>query len=75
MRETGYLEVGEVNNIIILFPQIEPSIVSPTNPMGCWDWWGYTTKDFANKLGPQMYSVKAMIETVRLLNNAIAAYA
>lgn len=75
LRQSGYLEVGELNNVIILFPQIVPSIVDPINPMGCWDWWGYTTKEFATKLGPQMYSIKAMIDTVRMLNNAIAASA
>lgn len=38
-RNTGYNEVGELNNIIILYPQAVNILV---NPMGCWDWWGYT---------------------------------
>jgi hypothetical protein len=67
------LEVAERNNLIILFPQVVPSLISPTNPMGCWDWWGYNSKEFATKLGPQMYGVKKMIDTVRMLNKAIAA--
>ena len=69
--KAGFLEVAELNNLIIIFPQVRPSLVLPTNPMGCWDWWGYTTKDFANKFGPQMIGVKRMIETVQKLNNAI----
>jgi hypothetical protein len=73
VTKAGYLEVAELNNLIILFPQVVPSVISPINPIGCWDWWGYTTKEFATQLGPQMYSVKKMIDTVRLLNNAIAA--
>ncbi len=73
VTKAGYLEVAELNNLIIFFPQVVPSVISPINPIGCWDWWGYTTKEFATQLGPQMYSVKKMIDTVRLLNNAIAA--
>jgi hypothetical protein len=43
--------------------------------MGCWDWWGYTTKNFATKLGPQMSGVMQMIDTVRMINKAIVASA
>ena len=39
VKHGGYNEVGELNNIIILYPQ---AIVIGTNPLGCWDWWGYT---------------------------------
>ena len=39
VRHAGYNEVGEANNIIILYPQVTATL---TNPMGCWDWWGYT---------------------------------
>jgi len=38
--QTGYMEVGELNDIIMLFPQAETSL---DNPFGCWDWWGYMT--------------------------------
>jgi len=40
-RHTGYNEVGELNNIIIIYPQ---AIAVIDNPMGCFDWWGYTVK-------------------------------
>jgi hypothetical protein len=59
------LEVAELNNIIILFPPVRPSLVFSTN----------TTKEFATKLGPQMLSVKKMIDTVRMINDAIVASA
>jgi len=39
-RNAGYNEVGELNNIIIIYPQATPT--NATNPYGCWDWWGYT---------------------------------
>jgi len=38
IRNAGYLEAGELNNIIILFPQ---TIATGANPQACWDWWGY----------------------------------
>jgi hypothetical protein len=34
----GYLEVAELNDIIVLFPQAIKQAIS--NPQGCWDWWG-----------------------------------
>ena len=39
-RNTGYNEVGELNNIIIIYPQA--SVTNFTNPFGCWDYLGYT---------------------------------
>ncbi|CAF2806942.1 unnamed protein product [Rotaria sp. Silwood2] len=70
--KTGYLEVAELNNLIVLFPQITPTADSPINPIGCWDWWGATTPHYTIKAAPQMFSVKQMIETVRMMNGAIA---
>lgn len=34
----GFMEVAEVNNIIVLFPQISAVTI---NPAACWDWFGY----------------------------------
>ena len=36
-RYAGYNEVADLNNIIILYPQADSSLLS--NPNGCWDWW------------------------------------
>ena len=46
-RNTGYNEVGELNNIIMLYPQIEADIFKG-NSRGCWDWWGYEDDDLAD---------------------------
>jgi hypothetical protein len=35
----GYIEVAELNDIIVLFPQVIASTLAG-NPQGCWDWWG-----------------------------------
>jgi hypothetical protein len=60
-RNTGYNEVGELNNIIILYPQ---AISTGVNPLGCWDWWGYTINDYATKGANQPLAVFRMIEKI-----------
>jgi poly(3-hydroxybutyrate) depolymerase len=57
---SGYLEAAAANDIVLLFPQIEPSY-RPLNPMGCWDWWGYEGENYAVKDGPQIKAVRLMI--------------
>ncbi|XP_003384510.1 PREDICTED: uncharacterized protein LOC100634387 [Amphimedon queenslandica] len=59
---SGYSGLAEVNNIIVVFPQIHKSILS--NPNGCWDWWGYTNSDYVNQDGPQMSGVKKILDRV-----------
>ena len=71
--KAGYLEVAELNNLIIIFPQVAPTVMFPTNPMGCWDWWGYSSLYYATKSAPQMSGIRTMIDTVRSINRAIVA--
>ena len=35
----GFNEWAEGNGIVVLYPQVNASLL---NPQGCWDWWGYT---------------------------------
>ncbi len=35
--KTGYNQVADDNDIIIIYPQAKATSVS--NPNGCWDWW------------------------------------
>ncbi|XP_045196738.2 uncharacterized protein LOC123551697, partial [Mercenaria mercenaria] len=63
VRHGGYNEVGELNNIIILYPQAKASTV-PVNIAGCWDWWGYTGALFATNSGFQPTAIKRMIDRV-----------
>jgi poly(3-hydroxybutyrate) depolymerase len=58
----GYNGVAEMNNIIVLYPQVVKTTL--TNPEGCWDWWGYTGKDYIFKTGPQISAVKMMLDKV-----------
>jgi len=59
VEKTGYNNWGESNDIIILYPQ---AITTLVNPNGCWDWWGYTTIEYATKNGPQMGTVYNMAQ-------------
>jgi poly(3-hydroxybutyrate) depolymerase len=60
-RRAGYLAAADAGNVVVLFPQIEPSY-QPLNPNGCWDWWGYSGEAYATQRGPQIAAVKAMVD-------------
>jgi len=58
----GYNEWAETNKLIVLYPQVDSSKIAPMNPMGCWDWWGYTDGNYATKNGAQIGVVKATLD-------------
>ena len=57
MRLSGYLQQADARNLIVLFPQAKTSL---PNPKGCWDWWGYESKQVATREGPKMKAIHAM---------------
>ncbi|MEI8634173.1 hypothetical protein P4S72_23285 [Vibrio sp. PP-XX7] len=64
ITETGYMEVADTNNTIVLFPQVKASTL---NPKDCWDFWGYTTSNlppytYYTKQAPQMMAIKKMLD-------------
>lgn len=72
---TGYNQVADANKIIVLYPQAEPSPISPYNPKGCWDFWGYTSVNpidpaFYRKSGTQMQAVKGMLDRLGSARNS-----
>lgn len=55
---TGYNEIADTNQIVVLYPQAEGIDDGVTqNPEGCWDWWGYSSPDAA---APDYYSQRAI---------------
>lgn len=65
--ETGYNEIADSNEILVLYPQVEPSDGDPLNPEGCWDFWGYSSPDdpdpdFYSKNAPQLSTVNRMVQ-------------
>jgi hypothetical protein len=59
VRESGFAAWADSNRLVILFPQTTASTV---NPQGCWDWWGYTGRDYLTRSGPQIEAVRRMLD-------------
>ena len=62
IRRSGLNEWADTNDIVVLYPQTIAKVRG--NPNACWDWWGYTTDDYAMKSGVQMRAIKAMVDRV-----------
>jgi hypothetical protein len=58
VRDGGY-NGWAASGIVVLYPQVTPS---RANPNGCWDFWGYTGRDYRVQTGLQMRAVKSMID-------------
>jgi hypothetical protein len=57
-NQAGLNEWADGNRIVVLYPQVEKSLM---NPQGCWDWWGYTGDDYDLANGAQVSGVRALI--------------
>jgi poly(3-hydroxybutyrate) depolymerase len=62
VQKSGINEWADTNNIIVLYPQATSS--SSGNPLGCWDWWGYSSSGYALKSAPQMKAIMAMVTQI-----------
>ena len=63
-KHNGINRWAATNNMVVLYPQIKGSSVFPMNPQSCWDWWGYTDENYANKNGKQIKAIKQMIDNL-----------
>jgi poly(3-hydroxybutyrate) depolymerase len=61
-ESVGYNRWADTNQLIVLYPQAVTSQAFPSNPEGCWDWWGYTGPTFQVRSGVQLAAVKAMVD-------------
>jgi hypothetical protein len=59
IRDTGFARWADTNALIVLFPQVAGN---PINPQGCWDWWGYTGRDYLTRDAPQIRAIYRMLE-------------
>lgn len=57
---SGILNWADANRIIVLFPDAAETPI--LNPLGCWDWWGYTGFDYLTRDAPQIAAVRRMVE-------------
>jgi hypothetical protein len=58
VAHAGYLAWADSNRLVLLFPQAAQSAL---NPQGCWDWWGYTGRDYLTRQAPQIEAVHRML--------------
>jgi len=61
VQNAGYNDWAEANNIIILYPQAKPNSL---NPKGCYDWWGFTSANYATKHGAQMATIMNIVDAI-----------
>jgi len=57
----GFNEWAETNNIVVLYPQTAPVWF---NMRSCWDFWGYSSVDYAFNIAPQMLTIRNMIHSL-----------
>ena len=68
VTQAGINEWADTNNLVVLYPDtIASSAPGPTNPNGCYDWWGYSNQvdpNYALKSGAQMSVLYRMVQRV-----------
>jgi poly(3-hydroxybutyrate) depolymerase len=52
-RDAGFNRWADVHALVVLYPQVQASYL-PLNPKACWDWWGYTGRDYDTRAGAQL---------------------
>lgn len=61
--DNSYLnQYADTNALVILYPQAVSNWSG--NPNGCWDWWGYTGANYAQRGAPQMATIVAMVRAL-----------
>lgn len=61
VKDSGLDEWADTNAIVVLYPQ---ATSTTGNPLGCWDWWGYTGANYAVKAGAQPTALMAMVSRI-----------
>mgnify|MGYP001820002402 FL=1 len=60
-RGAGFNEWAESNRLLVLNPQARRRKVAPINPLGCFDWWGYTDDRYRTREGKQIQVIAALL--------------
>ncbi|MGF1610365.1 MAG: hypothetical protein ACFCUQ_13275 [Kiloniellales bacterium] len=63
--DAGYNEWAERYGLIVLYPQTiawGDEGDAAKNPKGCWDWWGYSGRNYFRKDAKQITAIKRMID-------------
>lgn len=62
--ELGFLQWGESNDIVMLFPQVHPHGTTAQERAGCFDVYGQKGHDYDAKSGVQMHALRSMMTAV-----------
>jgi len=57
----GLNEWAVTNDLIVLYPQVAASAMAPVNPLGCWDWWGYSGENYRERDAAQLAAIHRMV--------------
>lgn len=57
VADAGYNRWADGAGVVVLYPQARSSLM-PLNPKACWDWWGYTGRDYDTRDGAQLRWLK-----------------
>ncbi len=64
VEKAGFNRYADSNNMVVLYPQTRSSNLMPMNPQACWDWWGYTDANYANRKGKQIQAVLKLAQSL-----------
>jgi poly(3-hydroxybutyrate) depolymerase len=59
---TGLNDWAEESDVVVVYPYVRKTLL---NPLGCWDWWGYTGTQYATRYGVQIDFIKRLITNFR----------
>ncbi|XP_021950435.2 uncharacterized protein LOC110847745 isoform X1 [Folsomia candida] len=61
LKCSGYMEMADSNNFIVLFPQVRQSPLDAITLFHCWDLYGYTGPLYGTRLGSQNQVIARMV--------------
>ena len=48
--------------VVFALPALTQVTTGTLNPQACWDWWGYTGREYLTRKGPQVVAVRRMLD-------------
>ena len=64
VHHLGFQRWGESNDIVIIFPRVQPHGGTIETQSGCWDGYAQSGTDYALKSGAQMHAIRMMMAAV-----------
>ena len=61
---SGLRRWADLAKVVVLYPQTAPSMM-PLNPKACWDWWGYSGKNYDGRDGAQTRALMRFVDILQ----------